>query len=143
MLSSNAAPSSLSRLRSRLLLYLGAWRQSEAHKRSLHYEVTTTSATGRDHGTRLGREDEERRGCEAVSPDVLVARHRHRLQTPRETSLGWMDENVERLGRLSAMRRRLSRSNAPNHANLLRHGNLVRRSFYLSLGRWAFLYLQR
>ena len=79
-------------------------------------------------------------GCEAVSPteispDVLIARPRRRLQTPRETSLGWMDENVERLGRLSAMRRRLSRSNAPNHANRLRHGNLVRRSFYLSLGR--------
>ena len=91
MQSSNAAPSSLSRLRSRLLLYLGAWRQSGAHKSSLHYEVTTTSATGRDHGTRLGREDEERRGCEAVSPDVLVARPRRRLQTPRETSLGWMD----------------------------------------------------
>ena len=54
-----------------------------------------------------------------------------------------MDENVEGLGRLSAMRRRLSRSNAPNHANRLRLGNLVRRSFYLSLGRCAFLSLQR
>ena len=31
-------------------------------------------------------------GSEAVSPDVLIARPRRRLQTPRETSLGWMDE---------------------------------------------------
>ena len=125
----------MSRLRSRLLLYLGAWRQSEAHKRRLHYEVTTTSATGRDHGPRLGRAGRRAARKQSHPTSSLLVLAVDCRRRGKQVWDGWMRENVERLGRLSAMRRRLSRSNVPNHANRLCHGNLVRRSLYLSLGR--------